>query len=525
MLIRREEPADVAAIAGIHAAAFGGEVEKNLVTALRASSAWLPRLSLVAELDGRVAGHVVCTRAHVAETPALGLGPLGVLPAEQRSGVGSALTHAVLAAADALDEPVVVLLGHTDYYPRFGLSPRPASASSRRTPSGEPTSRPAGCPHTTVRCAGRSRTPSRSTSYDAGDRRVQVEGFRAELREPRLAEPVPQLPGGAGGGLGGRAGTAGLTDEHDPPALPEQPTQLAEPPHGVRPEPHRVHGEHDVERLVEARQPLDRGLPQHDLPGTDGGRVAPARLPQHHRRVIDAVDSTPGGEACQFRDGDAGAETDLEHVVRRAHVEQGHHPQVALPIGGAMGHHPSGQPTAHAARPVELAYEAGDHALLQRVRGHGRQSTTSSGLEVKELTIGELARTTGVATSALRYWEELGLLPAPARVAGRRRYPESAVGLVGVILALRDVGFTLNELATLMATRGGDLDSWRELYARKLAELDDRIAQMRAARTALAHGLACGNPDGVFRCANFARGVAGRLAGLPLHEAHTHGED
>lgn len=123
MLIRRELPADTTAIAEIHTAAFQGDVEKNLVTALRASDAWLPALSLVAEDEGQVVGHVVCTRAHVATTPALGLGPLGVLPSHQKRGVGGALMHAVLAAADALDEPVVVLLGHTDYYPRFGFVP------------------------------------------------------------------------------------------------------------------------------------------------------------------------------------------------------------------------------------------------------------------------------------------------------------------------------------------------------------------------------------------------------------------
>src|SRR5262245_52656933 len=69
----------------------------------------------------------------------------------------------------------------------------------------------------------------------------------------------------------------------------------------------------------------------------------------------------------------------------------------------------------------------------------------SNALEVKIsdrlLTIGELARRAGVATSALRYYEELGLLPRPARIAGQRRYPESAAWLVGVILLLRDVGF------------------------------------------------------------------------------------
>jgi len=69
------------------------------------------------------------------------------------------------------------------------------------------------------------------------------------------------------------------------------------------------------------------------------------------------------------------------------------------------------------------------------------------------LTIGELARRAGVATSALRYWEDLGLLPAPARISGQRRYPESATGLVGLILLLRDVGFSLAEQNAFMASR------------------------------------------------------------------------
>jgi putative acetyltransferase len=123
VMIRRERAADVDAIGAVHAAAFETELEKNLVTALRASEAWLPALSLVADDNGRVVGHVVCTRAHIAGTPALGLGPLGVLPSHQKTGVGGALMHAALGAADALDEPVVVLLGHTDYYPRFGFEP------------------------------------------------------------------------------------------------------------------------------------------------------------------------------------------------------------------------------------------------------------------------------------------------------------------------------------------------------------------------------------------------------------------
>lgn len=137
----------------------------------------------------------------------------------------------------------------------------------------------------------------------------------------------------------------------------------------------------------------------------------------------------------------------------------------------------------------------------------------------EQLTIGELASRTGVATSALRYWEELGLLPAPARVSGQRRYPPSAVELVGAILMLRNVGFTLQDAKAFIASRSPDGDGQRELYQRKLAELDQRIAQAQAARTALAHGLACPHKD-IFECPTFAGGITALLAGSSLEEAH-----
>jgi putative acetyltransferase len=135
MLIRRERPDDVEAIAAVHRTAFaehqpggaprpsGEPVEVGLVARLRASEAWLPALSLVAEIDGEVRGHVCLTRATVAGRPTLALGPIGVPPEHQGHGIGAALMHAVLGAADALDEPLVALLGHLDYYPRFGFVP------------------------------------------------------------------------------------------------------------------------------------------------------------------------------------------------------------------------------------------------------------------------------------------------------------------------------------------------------------------------------------------------------------------
>jgi len=131
LLIRRERPADHAAVRAVLAAAFQDPaaphdvpVEVGLVEALRASAEWLPPLSMVAESDGgQVCGYVLCTRGWVDGRPALGLGPLAVAPARQGRGTGAALMHAVLGAADALEEPLVALLGHTGYYPRFGFRP------------------------------------------------------------------------------------------------------------------------------------------------------------------------------------------------------------------------------------------------------------------------------------------------------------------------------------------------------------------------------------------------------------------
>ena len=99
-------------------------MEVGLIDALRSSSEWIPQLSLVAESDDQmVVGYVICTRGWVDSRPALGLGPVAVAPATQRRGTGSALMHAVLAAADALEEPLVALLGHAEFYQRFGFRP------------------------------------------------------------------------------------------------------------------------------------------------------------------------------------------------------------------------------------------------------------------------------------------------------------------------------------------------------------------------------------------------------------------
>ena len=92
-----------------------------IVEKLRPSDAYIPELSLVAELDGEVVGHVILSRARLGDGEALALGPIGVAPQHQRRGVGSALMHAAIDRARQLGHGVVLLLGHPEYYPRFGF--------------------------------------------------------------------------------------------------------------------------------------------------------------------------------------------------------------------------------------------------------------------------------------------------------------------------------------------------------------------------------------------------------------------
>jgi putative acetyltransferase len=121
---RPETPADVRAIREVNLAAFPSAAEADLVDALRASDAWIEGMSIVTEdSQGTVVGHALLTRCHVGGTPALALAPCAVLPRVQRRGAGSAAISAGLEAARSMGEKLVLVLGHVEYYPRFGFTP------------------------------------------------------------------------------------------------------------------------------------------------------------------------------------------------------------------------------------------------------------------------------------------------------------------------------------------------------------------------------------------------------------------
>ena len=123
MLIRAEEQRDWAAVHAVNVSAFETPTEANLVDALRQQAQ--PLVSLIAENNGVIVGHIMFSPVSLSGHPALrimGLAPMAVAPEHQRKGIGSALVRAGLEECKQLGFGAVVVLGHPDYYPRFGFS-------------------------------------------------------------------------------------------------------------------------------------------------------------------------------------------------------------------------------------------------------------------------------------------------------------------------------------------------------------------------------------------------------------------
>jgi putative acetyltransferase len=124
MLVRSETDADRAAIRAVNEAAFESSIEADIVDALRAKGVEL--VSLVAERGAGVLGHILFSPVSLAgygELKLMGLGPMAVLPRHQRDGIGSALVREGLLQCEQLGVHAVVVVGHPEFYPRFGFVP------------------------------------------------------------------------------------------------------------------------------------------------------------------------------------------------------------------------------------------------------------------------------------------------------------------------------------------------------------------------------------------------------------------
>lgn len=128
MIIRQENPDDVDAVFKVVKQAFETALhtdhdEQNLVNRLRKSEAFIPELSLVAEENGTIVGHILFTKLKIGDTVQLALAPLAVHPEWQGKGIGGKLIEAGHARATELGYDYSILVGHETYYPRFGYIP------------------------------------------------------------------------------------------------------------------------------------------------------------------------------------------------------------------------------------------------------------------------------------------------------------------------------------------------------------------------------------------------------------------
>jgi putative acetyltransferase len=119
--IRDEQPGDIAAIREVNRLAFGQDDEGRIVDALRDNGA--VTLSLVAADSGVVVGHIMFSPLSVGLATGAGLGPMAVAPSHQRQGIGTRLVQVGIERLRSAGCPFIVVLGHPNFYPRFGFQP------------------------------------------------------------------------------------------------------------------------------------------------------------------------------------------------------------------------------------------------------------------------------------------------------------------------------------------------------------------------------------------------------------------
>jgi MerR family redox-sensitive transcriptional activator SoxR len=116
------------------------------------------------------------------------------------------------------------------------------------------------------------------------------------------------------------------------------------------------------------------------------------------------------------------------------------------------------------------------------------------------MTIGEVAKRTGLRASAIRFYERAGLLPKPVRTFGQRRYDDRIFDRIAVLERAKACGFTLTEIGILFNDQGRHSIKWRRIAEKKIAELDIALGRIAAMKTLLTRSCQCSTADECGRC-------------------------
>jgi DNA-binding transcriptional MerR regulator len=130
------------------------------------------------------------------------------------------------------------------------------------------------------------------------------------------------------------------------------------------------------------------------------------------------------------------------------------------------------------------------------------------------LDIGEVVARSGLRASALRHYEDVGLIRPAARRGGRRQYRPAVLEVLALVVLCQDVGFTLGEVRDLLGSRAVSPTAWRALVQRKVADLEQQRLQAERAKLLLEHTLGCPHPD-ILECSHFRSELA---HALPAHD-------
>jgi DNA-binding transcriptional MerR regulator len=237
--------------------------------------------------------------------------------------------------------------------------------------------------------------------------------------------------------------------------------------------------------------------------------VSGARHSQHDRRGVDPDHRRP---LCRGpAGGDAWSASDVDHTVRRVEIGE---------LPGGRSHVVPAERHAQRGDGAHRAGEAGVMGMMVRyrvvrdrtvggrvvgcvIRSPGVVHLTTLTVEVdfkssaavddliptELIPIGEVARRAGVATSAIRYYERLGLLDPPERRGGRRCYPQAALRQLVFIGMLQDAGLQLEEIGAILAAATNA--EWKQIATARLEALDEELERLQRARDYLAGALLC----------------------------------
>ena len=248
-----------------------------------------------------------------------------------------------------------------------------------------------------------------------------------------------------------------------------------------------VHGRDRPEHrraAVGQRQRFGRALAQRD-PVTSARE--PAGQAQHHRRRIDTGDRR--AEAGRVPDRGAGTAAHVDDPIAGLRARQ---PFREICVARASeGHAEPGKESERTGEPGVV----GVVVRCCRCDGHARRLTvepefkSSGNVDDANLTIGDVAREAGVATSSVRYYERRGLLDADGRQSGQRRYRTPALRRLVFIKMLQDAGLSLDDIAGVL--HADSVADWKAIVARRLETLAAEIEELERARAYLEGALLC----------------------------------